>query len=194
MVFTYTYYCGVNISGQSDPICNSSGGLGESGCILTLLIPVTDNPRAGTPDYEDWGTANSITVFPMYELSVHWSTGDTANMKYRGWDTLRLCHVDQTRCAERRRPLSHLCTRHHGRLTNGCRYLQVAPEPRDLILHKWPQRTSYVLVELGPRIGLLEATLKDLTLCRGCDQAAADRQRHSSQRRVGRYRVLIFLS
>ena len=72
------YWCGVNITGASDPICTN--GASPSG------IDTVFNPGDSQTYY--WGATNSITVFPMMGESTHFSVGITLVSHFRGYDTL----------------------------------------------------------------------------------------------------------
>jgi hypothetical protein len=76
--FHARYYCGVNVSGGNDYICNN--GATSSGSEIAF------NP--GYTAYPTWGATNSITVFPMVALSTHFNTGIVVETKFRGYDTL----------------------------------------------------------------------------------------------------------
>lgn len=76
--FTQKYWCGVNVSGGQDHICDNAAD--ESG----TEMPVSDSGSI----YRYWGTVNSITVFPMEDITTHFSSGISVTTKFRGWDTL----------------------------------------------------------------------------------------------------------
>ena len=72
-----TYWCGVNESLSGDRICDASGA-----------APSNASMSVNTLVNKPWGSANSITVFPMVQANTIFSNGVTVSTKFRGWDTL----------------------------------------------------------------------------------------------------------
>lgn len=75
--YTFAYYCGINVSGGADHICEN--GASPSG------VETGFNP--GDRVSKRFETINSGTDFPMVAIVVHWSTGGTGTGKFREWDT-----------------------------------------------------------------------------------------------------------
>jgi len=75
--YTWTYYCGINVSGGADHICEN--GAAPSG------VETGFNP--GDSATKRFETINSGKDFPMVAIVVHWSTGGTGTGKFREWDT-----------------------------------------------------------------------------------------------------------
>ena len=70
------YYCGINISGATDKICEG-GGASPSGVALTRNVNAT----------KSFGAQDGKVVFPMVSISIYFSNGVSGTWKYRGWDT-----------------------------------------------------------------------------------------------------------
>jgi hypothetical protein len=71
-----TYWCGVNVSGGNDYICNNGAAPSDVSMSVNTLVN------------KPWGGTNSITVFPMVQASTQFSNGVKTTTKFRGWDTL----------------------------------------------------------------------------------------------------------
>ncbi|MGC5167934.1 hypothetical protein [Luteimicrobium sp. DT211] len=77
---TSRYWCGVNVSGGSDTICDSSGAA-PSGVDMSVDTLVK----------KPWGSKNSITVFPMVKAQIIFYYGSQrflGDFGFRGYDTL----------------------------------------------------------------------------------------------------------
>jgi hypothetical protein len=71
-----TYWCGVNVSGGNDYLCNNGAAPSDVSMSVNTLVN------------KPWGSTNSITVFPMVQASTQFSNGPKVTTKFRGWDTL----------------------------------------------------------------------------------------------------------
>ncbi len=80
LTWTYgsLYYCGVNVANADDHIC-------EKGAAPSKVDEAFNPGDVRTKRFED---TSGNTVFPMLQLSTHFSSGVTVDSKFRGYDTL----------------------------------------------------------------------------------------------------------
>jgi len=86
--FSYSYYCGRNVTLGNDQLC--AGGGADHSASGGLNPPLSLN--------KSFGSASSNRVFPMVSMTALWSTGKRATVAFRGWDvcnnnsgTIKLC-------------------------------------------------------------------------------------------------------